>query len=88
MTFLGVENVYDTRAIIGKDGMADGFQLYYKENGKEKRKVVYIREYKGESDGRLHGFGNGVMYKNSCSSSKKKRSSKVNLKYIESLLKS
>ena len=60
MDFLGIKNVIDAKAIIGSDGMADGFDILYKEtrthnwNGKtiskefEKRKTVWVREYKPE----------------------------------------
>ena len=57
MDFLGIKNVIDAKAIYGKDGIADGFDILYKEtrthkwNGKvitkdvERRKTVWVREY-------------------------------------------
>jgi len=60
MTFLGIDNVVNAEAIVGKDGMADGFKIYYLvkreyyvgkkkyEKMVEKVATKYIREYKEE----------------------------------------
>lgn len=81
MEFMGIKNVVDMEAILGNDGMADGFRVTYNEpkeiklrSGKVlvkdclKQRTVYVREFNPESvasDGVLHGFGNGLMIKRS-----------------------
>ena len=74
MDFLGVKNVISANAILGSDGVADGFDIKFIEkrklkNGKvkniERRKTVWVREFNPDSvknDGMIHGFGRGVVY--------------------------
>ena len=85
--FMGIKNVIDAVAIIGADGMADGFRIIYQEprtiktrNGKviekmvEKECVKYIREFDFNSvgsDGKIHGFGRDTLYTRSTPSTKK-----------------
>jgi len=69
MELLGKKNVIDAQAIIGKDGIADGFHIrYFVErkygNGKikrvEKRETIWVRSFDASSignDGVFHGFG-------------------------------
>lgn len=75
--FLGINNVIDAEPILGKDGVADGFKVYYlvdktvrvgKREFTEQRecmKTVWIREFDYESvgnDGSYHGFGRGTQF--------------------------
>lgn len=97
MDFLGIKNVIDAKAIIGYDGMADGFDVRYlaerpMKNGKfrkvEKTKTVWIREFDPNSvpnDGLIHGFGNKTVY--SRSNAKPKKPSAINLSAIQKILK-
>lgn len=51
--FLGIKNVVDAKPIIGKDGIADGFEVYYLKQGtahgktitKQCKQNVYVREF-------------------------------------------
>jgi len=85
--FMGVKNVIDAVAIIGADGVADGFRIIYQEprtiktrSGKviekmvEKECVKYVREFdfnSVSSDGKFHGFGRETAYTRSTPSTKK-----------------
>ena len=97
MDFLGIKNAIDAEAIIGHDGIADGFKVTYladhhMKNGKtskiERVKTVWVREFDPNSvpnDGLIHGFGNKTVY--SRSNAKPKKSSAVNLSSIQKILK-
>lgn len=75
--FMGIHNVYDVKPILSKkDGMADGFEVFYKDdrsytskNGKwinkvvDCKKTVMVRDVVPEDDGEIHGFGHGAMVK-------------------------
>ena len=94
MDFLGIKNVIDAEAIIGYDGIADGFKVKYladrpMRNGKirkiEKTKTVWVREFDPNSvpnDGLIHGFGNKTVYSRSTAKPKQ-----VNLSAIQKILK-
>lgn len=87
MEMFGISNVIDCVPILNKkDGIADGFVVkFVKERtfkaGKkiltkqvEAEKTVWIREFDPnsvKSDGILHGFGNGIIFKKSSSKPKK-----------------
>jgi len=84
MEFLGVKNVINAEAIIGRDGIADGFKIYYIEKRKikfgrrelekevEKVCIKYIREYRPEIKRRVV---------------EKKSSPKVNLELVSRIIK-
>lgn len=64
MNMFGIDNVIDCEAIIGKSGVADGFNVFYtRKVGKKDRvcrKTVWVREPEAVVDGSIHGFGKGV----------------------------
>ena len=86
--FMGIKNVIDEVAIIGYDGMNDGFRIIYQELGSIKTRkgkiiekflkkecVKYVREFDSNSvrsDGQIHGFGCGTVY-TSCSGKRAKK---------------
>lgn len=79
MDFMGIHNVYEVKSVLGIDGMADGFYVYYKDDrsynkGKrwikkivDCRRYVKVRDSQCENDGEIHGFGRGTMVKKSVS---------------------
>lgn len=83
--FMGYHNVYNAEPIFGKDGMVDGFNIYYKNDKSyskgdkwitkvvDSRATVWVRSPEVESDGVCHGFGNGIMISRSGTSKKVKR---------------
>jgi len=92
MDFLGIKNVIDAKAILGKDGMTDGFNVrYFVErkyaNGKikrvEKRDTVWVREFDPSSvgnDGSIRGVGGSRICKGKTSKTK------LNLSVIQKIL--
>lgn len=98
--FLGIKNVIDATPIIGKDGMADGFEVIYlrdtnvrgKTVARQCKQTVYVREFDYNSvgnDGCIRGFGKAnPMYKRVCASEKaeKAKNAKVNLEAVAKIL--
>lgn len=95
MEFLGIKNVSNAEAIIGKDGMADGFKVFYTEERPtrfgvktiEKMKTVWVREPEPENDGFMHGFGNPTVYKKTTAKPKTEKSKKKVVLTKEQLIK-
>ena len=95
MEFLGIKNVSNAEAIIGKDGMADGFKVFYTEERPtrfgvktiEKMKTVWVREPEPENDGFMHGFGNPTVYKKTSAKPKTEKSKKKVVLTKEQLIK-
>ena len=85
MDFLGIKNVNNAEAIIGKDGNADGFKVFYTEERPtrfgvktvEKMKTVWVRDPEPIDDGFMHGFGNPTVYKRTTKPKVEKTKKKV-----------
>lgn len=86
--FMGYHNVYNAEPIFGKDGMVDGFNVYYKDDKSyskgnkwitkivDKRATVWVRSPEIKSDGICHGFGNGIMVSKTSSKKVKRENAK------------
>lgn len=95
MDFLGIKNVNNAEAIIGKDGNADGFKVFYTEERPtrfgvktvEKMKTVWVREPEPVDDGFMHGFGNPTVYKKTTAKPKVEKTKKKVVLTKEQLIK-
>lgn len=95
MEFLGIKNVSNAEAIIGKDGNADGFKVFYTEERPtrfgvkivEKMKTIWIRDPEPENDGFMHGFGNPTVYKRTTTKPKVEKTKKNVVLTKEQLIK-
>jgi len=95
MEFLGIKNAINAEAILGKDGMADGFNIFYTEERPthfgvktvEKMKTIWIREPEPANDGLMHGFGNPTVYKKTTAKPKAEKSKKKVVLTKEQLIK-
>lgn len=91
--FLGISNVVDAQPIFGKDGIVDGFDVYYETSKNIKvgkkiltktniaKRTVWVREFDQNSiasDGTLHGFGKGAILTSKNSRKVSERKAKLN----------
>ena len=87
-SIFGIDNVVDCVAIIGKNGVAEGFDVFYDRNIKVKvgkktlnkvvrcKKTVWTSEPTAYVYCNIHGFGCGTVYKKTVSSKKSKKTAK------------